>query len=304
MRSKLKEDVMTTRPVLEGAMTALVTPMRDGKVDFEAYTKLVEWQITSGIDALVAVGTTGESATLDFDEHIAVIAHTVKVAAGRVPVIAGAGGNATAEALELTRRSVDAGADALLHVTPYYNRPNQDGLFRHFEAIAKSTKLPIILYNVPTRTGCDLLPDTVVRLAAIDNIVAIKEATGNLVRASELIARVGNKINVISGDDATAFPLYAVGGKGVISVVSNVAPARMAEMWDAAAAGNWSRAREIHYQLRVLNNLLFAEPSPAPTKACLHLMGRIGPELRPPIYPVSAALAEQLRAELVVQGIL
>lgn len=295
---------MTTRPVLEGAMTALVTPMRDGKVDFEAYTKLVEWQIASGIDALVAVGTTGESATLDFDEHIAVIAHTVKVAAGRVPVIAGAGGNATAEALELTRRSVDAGADALLHVTPYYNRPNQDGLFRHFEAVAKSTKLPIILYNVPTRTGCDLLPDTVARLAAIDNIVAIKEATGNLVRASELVARVGNKVNVISGDDATAFPLYAIGGKGVISVVSNVAPARMAEMWDAAAAGNWSRAREIHYQLRVLNNLLFAEPSPAPTKACLHLMGRIGPELRPPIYPVSAGLAEQLRAELVVQGIL
>jgi 4-hydroxy-tetrahydrodipicolinate synthase len=304
MRSKLKEDVMTTRPVLEGAMTALVTPMRDGKVDFEAYTKLVEWQITSGIDALVAVGTTGESATLDFDEHIAVIAHTVKVAGGRVPVIAGAGGNATAEALDLTRRSADAGADALLHVTPYYNRPSQDGLFRHFEAVARSTTLPIILYNVPTRTGCDLLPDTVARLAAIDNIVAIKEATGNLVRASELIARVGNKINVISGDDATAFPLYACGGKGVISVVSNVAPARMAEMWDAAAAGNWSRAREIHYQLRVLNNLLFAEPSPAPTKACLHMMGRIGPELRAPIYPVSPALAEQLRAELVVQGLL
>ncbi|MBZ0234100.1 MAG: 4-hydroxy-tetrahydrodipicolinate synthase [Deltaproteobacteria bacterium] len=295
---------MTARPVLEGAMTALVTPMRDGKVDFDAYTKLVEWQIASGIDALVAVGTTGESATLDFDEHIAVIAHTVKVAAGRVPVIAGAGGNATTEALELTRRSADAGADALLHVTPYYNRPSQDGLYRHFEAIAKSTRLPIILYNVPTRTGCDLLPDTVVRLAAIDNIVAIKEATGNLVRASELVARVGNTVNVISGDDATTFPLYAIGGKGVISVVSNVAPARMAEMWDAAVAGNWSRAREIHYQLRVLNNLLFAEPSPAPTKACLHLMGRIGPELRPPIYPVSAGLAEQLRAELAAQGLL
>jgi 4-hydroxy-tetrahydrodipicolinate synthase len=304
MRSKLKDNVMTTRPVLEGAMTALVTPMRDGKVDFDAYTKLVEWQIASGIDALVAVGTTGESATLDFDEHIAVIAHTVKISAGRVPVIAGAGGNATAEALELTRRSADAGADALLHVTPYYNRPNQDGLFRHFEAVAKSTTLPVILYNVPTRTGCDMLADTVVRLAAIDNIVAIKEATGSLSRATDLIARVGNKIAVLSGDDATAFPLYAVGAKGVISVVSNVAPARMAEMWDAAAAGNWSRAREIHYQLRVLNHLLFAEPSPAPTKACLHMMGRMGPELRPPIYPVTGALAEQLRAELVVQGIL
>ncbi|MBE7447643.1 MAG: 4-hydroxy-tetrahydrodipicolinate synthase [Kofleriaceae bacterium] len=295
---------MTTRPVLEGAMTALVTPMKDGKVDFDALGRLVDWQITSGIDALVAVGTTGESATLDFDEHIAVIAHTVKVAAGRVPVIAGAGGNATAEALELTRRSADAGAAALLHVTPYYNRPSQDGLFRHFEAIARATTLPIILYNVPTRTGCDLLPDTVARLAAIDNIVAIKEATGNLVRASELIARTGNQLAVISGDDATTFPLYALGGKGVISVVSNVAPARMAEMWDAAVAGNWSRAREIHYSLRVLNQLLFAEPSPAPTKACLHRMGRIGPELRPPIYPVTAALAEQLEAELAAQGLL
>jgi 4-hydroxy-tetrahydrodipicolinate synthase len=281
-------------------MTALVTPMRDGKVDYDALGKLVDWQIASGIDALVAVGTTGESATLDFDEHIAV----VKVAAGRVPVIAGAGGNATTEALELTRRSADAGASALLHVTPYYNRPNQDGLFRHFEAIARATTLPIILYNVPTRTGCDLLPDTVVRLAAIDNIVAIKEACGNMVRASELIARAGNKLAVLSGDDATTFPMYALGGKGDISVVSNVAPARTAAMWDAASSGNWSRAREIHYSLRGLAQLLFAEPSPAPTKACLHLMGRIGPELRSPIFPASEALVAQLRNELGAQGLL
>lgn len=295
---------MTTRPVLEGAMTALVTPMRDGQVDYDALGKLVDWQIASGIDGLVAVGTTGESATLDFDEHIGVIAHVVKVAAGRVPVIAGAGGNATSEALELTRRSADVGASALLQVTPYYNRPNQDGLFRHFEAIAKSTRLPIILYNVPTRTSCDLLPDTVARLAQIDNIVAIKEASGSMVRASELIARVGNKLAVLSGDDATTFPMYALGGKGDISVLSNVAPARLAEMWDAAAAGNWSRAREIHYTLRVLGQLLFAEPSPAPVKACLHLMGRIGPELRSPMFPVSAGLLAQLKAELTAQGLL
>ncbi len=292
------------RPVLEGAMTALVTPMKGGAVDHEALTRLIEWQIASGIDAIVAVGTTGESATLDFDEHIGVIAHCVKVAAGRIPIIAGAGGNATAEALDLSRRAQDAGADALLHVTPYYNRPSQDGLFRHFEAIARATPLPVILYNVPTRTGCDLLPDTVVRLTAIDNIVAIKEATGNLARATELIARLGARITVLSGDDGTAFPLYAIGARGVISVVSNVAPAQMADMWDAAAAGNWARARELHYGLRVLNNLLFAEPSPAPTKACLHLMGRIGPELRSPIFPVTAALAEQLRSELVAQGLL
>jgi 4-hydroxy-tetrahydrodipicolinate synthase len=285
-------------------MTALVTPMRDGKVDYDALGKLVEWQIVSGIDGLVAVGTTGESATLDFDEHIGVVAHVVKVAAGRVPVIAGAGGNATSEALELTRRSADAGASALLQVTPYYNRPNQDGLFRHFEAIARSTTLPIILYNVPTRTGCDLLPDTVVRLMAIDNIVAIKEASGSLPRAGELIARTGHKLAVLSGDDAITFPMYALGGKGDISVVSNVLPARTAEMWDAAAAGNWSRAREIHYSLRTITQLLFAEPSPAPTKACLSMMGRIGPEIRSPMFPVSDALQALLRAELVSQGVL
>jgi 4-hydroxy-tetrahydrodipicolinate synthase len=295
---------MRTNAALEGAMTALVTPMRDGKVDYDALAKLVEWQIASGIDGLVAVGTTGESATLDFDEHIGVVAAVVKAAAGRVPVIAGAGGNATSEALELTRRSADVGASALLQVTPYYNRPNQDGLYRHFEAIAKSTKLPIILYNVPARTGCDLLPDTVARLAAIDNIVAIKEATGNMVRASELIARVGHKLAVLSGDDATTFPMYALGGKGDISVVSNVLPARTAEMWDAAAAGNSSRAREIHYSLRTIAQLLFNEPSPAPTKACLHMMGRIGPEIRSPMFPVSAALQAQLRAELVNLGVL
>jgi 4-hydroxy-tetrahydrodipicolinate synthase len=286
------------KTTFEGAMTALVTPLRNGAVDYDALTRLIEWQLASGIDGLVAVGTTGESATLDFDEHIGVVRHTVKVVAGRVPVIAGAGGNATAEALDLSRRSADAGADALLQVTPYYNRPNQDGLFRHFEAIARAVPLPIILYNVPTRTSCDLLPDTVVRLAAIDNIVGLKEATGNMVRAAELIARVGNRLAIISGDDGTAFPLYALGGKGVISVVSNVDPARMAQMWDAAVAGQWARARELHYSLRTLIDLLFVEPSPAPTKAALTLLGRVTDEIRAPLYPVTPALVERLRAEL------
>jgi len=287
-----------TRTRFEGAMTALVTPMRDGAVDHDALAQLVEWQIASGIDGIVAVGTTGESATLDVEEHIAVIAQCVKTAGGRVPIIAGAGANATAEALDLSKRAADVGADALLHVTPYYNRPNQDGLFRHYETIARAVPLPILLYNVPTRTGCDLLPDTVVRLAAIDNIVGVKEATGNMVRAAELIQRIGDRLTVISGDDGTAFPLYALGGRGVISVVSNVDPARMAQMWDAAAAGNWTAAREHHYALRALMVLLFVEPSPAPTKACLALAGRIGDELRAPLYPVTAALRERLRAEL------
>src|SRR5512140_2976680 len=237
---------------IEGCLTALVTPMAGGKVDFSALGKLVDWQIEQGVDGIVSVGTTGESATLDVDEHVAVIAATVKAARGRVPVVAGAGANATSEALTLTKASEDSGADALLHVTPYYNRPSQEGLFRHFEAIARATKLPIILYNVPTRTACDLLTDTVVRLADLDNIIGIKDATGNLVRGSELVAKVGDKISVLSGDDGTAFPLYAVGGRGVISVVSNIAPREMSEMWDAAHAGDWERARKLHMKLRVL----------------------------------------------------
>src|SRR5262249_7788379 len=195
--------------------------------------------IEQGVDGLVAVGTTGESATLDVEEHVAVIAATVKAARGRVPVVAGAGGNSTSEALELTRASEAAGANALLHVTPYYNRPSQEGLFRHFDAVAKATKLPVILYNVPARTACDLLTETGARLAELDNIVGIKDATGNLVRGSELIARVGDRLAVLSGDDGTTFPLYAVGARGVISVVSNVAPRAMSDMWAAVKAGDW-----------------------------------------------------------------
>src|SRR6185295_17741644 len=283
---------------IEGCLTALVTPFKDGKVDFDCLAKLVDWQIDNGVDGIVSVGTTGESATLDVDEHVAVIAATVKAARGRVPVVAGAGGNATSEALTLTRASEEAGADALLHVTPYYNRPSQEGLFRHFEAIAKATKLPIILYNVPTRTACDLLTETVARLAELDNVVGIKDATGNLVRGSELVARVSDRVTVLSGDDGTAFPLYAVGARGVISVVSNVAPRAMSDMWDAVKAGDWARGRQRHFELRVLNQLLFAEPSPAPTKAALALLGRCSTDVRLPLVSASSGLVEQLRAEM------
>jgi 4-hydroxy-tetrahydrodipicolinate synthase len=295
---------MAKLATIEGCLTALVTPFRNGKVDFDALAKLVDWQIEQGVDGIVAVGTTGESATLSVEEHIAVIAATVKAARGRVPVVAGAGGNATTEALELTQASESAGADALLHVTPYYNRPSQEGLFRHFEAIARSTKLPIILYNVPTRTACDLLTETVVRLADIDNIVAIKDATGNLVRGSDLVARVGDRLTVLSGDDGTTFPLYAVGGRGVISVVSNIAPRAMSDMWDAANAGDWLRARKRHHELRILNAMLFAEPSPAPAKAVLGLLGRCTPDVRLPLVSATAGLVEQLRAQLHAQGML
>jgi len=295
---------MAKLATIEGCLTAIVTPFKSGKVDFDALAKLVDWQIEQGVDGIVAVGTTGESATLDVPEHVAVIAAAVKAAKGRVPVVAGAGGNATSEALELTKASEDAGADALLHVTPYYNRPSQEGLFRHFEAIANSTKLPIILYNVPTRTACDLLTETVVRLADFDNIIGIKDATGNLVRGSELVARVGDRLTILSGDDGTAFPLYACGARGVISVVSNVAPRAMSDMWDAVKAGDWARAKQRHFELRVLNQMLFNEPSPAPAKAALSILGRCSMDVRLPLVSATAPLVEQLRAELHTQGML
>ncbi len=295
---------MAKLAAIEGCLTAIVTPFRDGAVDFEALDKLVEWQIDSGIDGIVAVGTTGESATLDVEEHVAVISRVVKVARGRVPVVAGAGGNATAEALNLTRASERAGANALLHVTPYYNKPTQEGLFRHYEAIAKATALPIILYNVPGRTACDLLPDTVVRLAEFDNIVGIKEASGNVVRATEILSRLGSRLTLLSGDDATAFPFYAVGARGVISVVSNVAPTQMAQMWDAVAAGDWHRARQLHFALHTLNQLLFIESNPMPVKAALALEGRCTNEMRLPLVPCSAGLTEKLRVALQAEGLL
>ncbi|MFN0245378.1 MAG: 4-hydroxy-tetrahydrodipicolinate synthase [Kofleriaceae bacterium] len=295
---------MAKLATIEGCLTALVTPFRDGKVDFDGIAKLVDWQIEQGVDGIVSVGTTGESATLDVDEHVAVIAAMVKAAKGRVPVVAGAGGNATSEALQLTKASEDAGANALLHVTPYYNRPSQEGLFRHFEAIAKATKLPIILYNVPSRTACDMTTETVVRLADFDNVIGIKDATGNLVRGSDLIAKVGDRMAVLSGDDGTSFPLYACGSRGVISVVSNVAPRAMSDMWDAVKAGDWDRARKRHFELRVLSAMLFAEPSPSPTKAALSLLGRCSMEVRLPLVPASAGLVDQLRVEMKSAGLL
>src|SRR3954468_18589074 len=289
---------------IEGCLTAIVTPFKAGRVDFDCLAKLVDWQIEQGIDGIVAVGTTGESATLAVEEHVAVIAATVKAARGRVPAIAGAGGNATSEALELTRASEAAGANALLHVTPYYNRPSQEGLFRHFEAVSRATKLPVILYNVPSRTACDLLTETVARLAEIENVVGIKDATSNLARGSELIARVGERMVVLSGDDATAFPLYALGARGVISVVSNVAPRAMSDMWDAVNAGDWDPARKRHYELRVLSQMLFIEPRPAPTKTAMAQLGRCSVDVRLPLVAATPGLVEQLRGEMRAQGLL
>ncbi len=290
--------------VLEGAMTAIVTPMRDGGVDFDALDKLIEQQLAGGINGLVAMGTTGESATLKHDEHVSVVAHVVKTVAGRVPVVGGAGANATAEAIALSRSCAKVGVSGLLHVTPYYNKPTQAGLVAHFEAVAAATDVPVILYNVPGRTACDLLPETVARLAENERIVAVKEATGNMRRAADIVRLCGDAITLLSGDDFTTFPLLALGGRGVISVVSNVVPDRMANMWAAAARGDWDRARELHYSILPLTELLFVESNPAPAKAALEMLGILGPEIRLPLVPCTDGLRARLRAQLETEGLL
>jgi 4-hydroxy-tetrahydrodipicolinate synthase len=281
--------------MFKGAITALVTPLRNDRLDEEALRRLVDEQIRAGIDGLVPVGTTGESPTLTNEEHIRVIEIVVQEARKRVPVIAGSGANSTREAIELTAAAKAVGADGTLQVTPYYNKPTQDGLFRHFKAVVDAVALPMIVYNVPGRTGCDLLPETVARLCELPLMVGVKEATGNLQRAAQIIARVGDRIAVLSGDDATAFPVYAIGGQGCISVVSNVAPADMAAMWDAAAAGNWAKARELHYKVFPLSEGLFIEANPIPVKAALAMMGKISDEIRPPLYPLAGANREKVR---------
>ena len=287
-----------------GIITALVTPFRDNAVDETALRALVEDQIANGVDGLVPVGTTGESPTLSFEEHIRVIKIVVEAARKRVPVIAGTGSNATHEAIELSQEARKVGADGLLQVTPYYNRPTQDGLYRHFKAIVDAVPLPTVLYNVPGRTACDLLPETIARLAELAPIVGVKEATGSALRASQILAKVGDRQAVLSGDDATAFPLFALGARGCISVVSNVAPADMSAMWDATVAGDWKKARALHYKLLPLGEWLFVEPNPTPAKAALAMMGRMSDELRAPLYPLSPVNREKIRELLVTLRLL
>lgn len=281
--------------MFKGVITALVTPFRGDAVDEEALRRLVDEQIRAGIDGFVPVGTTGESPTVSVEEHIRIIKIVVEETRKRVPVVAGTGANSTREAIELTLEARAVGADGTLQVTPYYNRPTQDGLFRHFKAVADAASLPIVVYNVPGRTGCDLLPETVARLCEVPLVVGIKEATGSAQRAAQIISRVGDRMVVLSGDDATAFPLYALGAQGCISVVSNVAPADMAAMWDAAAAGDWKRARELHYRLFPLLEGLFIESNPIPVKAALAMMGKITDEIRAPLYPMAGANREKVR---------
>ncbi|MBQ1782430.1 MAG: 4-hydroxy-tetrahydrodipicolinate synthase [Gammaproteobacteria bacterium] len=288
-----------------GSIVALVTPMDErGEVDYATLKALVDWHVAEGTDGIVAVGTTGESATLDFDEHESVLRHAVDYAAGRVPVIAGTGANATREAIELTERAERAGVAGCLTVTPYYNKPTQDGLFQHFKAIAESSKLPQLLYNVPGRTGVDLLPETVARLAAVSNIVGIKEATGKLERLAQIQALCGPDFLTFSGDDATALPFLAVGGHGVISVTANVAPRAMADLCRLVRSGAIAEARVVDQKLRLLHERLFVEANPIPVKWALHRQRRLPqPTLRLPLTVLSSRYHGALDEALIAAGV-
>lgn len=289
---------------LRGSMVAIVTPFREGRVDEAALRDLVRFHLHSGTDAIVPCGTTGESATLSHEEHQRVVEVVLEAAEGRVPVIAGTGSNSTAEALRLTKHAERAGATAALLITPYYNRPTQEGLYRHFRAIAEEVDLPLILYNVPGRTGVNLLPETVARLSELPNVVGIKEASGSLRQASEIVELCGPDFCLLSGDDFLTLPILSVGGRGVISVTANVAPARVAEMCRAFEAGELERARRLHYELLPLTRALFLETNPIPVKTALGLMGRIDPELRLPLCPMSPANRERLAEALRRAGLL
>jgi 4-hydroxy-tetrahydrodipicolinate synthase len=291
--------------MFQGSMVALVTPMReDGSVDRAALARLVDFHIDNGTDAIVAVGTTGESPTLDMDEHCDVIRLTVEYARGRIPVIAGTGANSTTEAIELTERAAKAKANACLLVTPYYNKPTQEGLYRHHRAIAEAVGIPQILYNIPGRTGCDMLPETVARLAAIPNIVGIKEATGKVERAREVRERCGEKFEVYSGDDIIALDSILAGARGVISVTANVAPRLMHQMCAQARAGDANGARAIDRRLAGLHKNLFVETNPIPVKWALKEMGLIEGGIRLPMTPLDSRYHEAVRAALRTAGVL
>jgi 4-hydroxy-tetrahydrodipicolinate synthase len=284
---------------LKGSLVAIVTPMRaDGALDLDAFGKLIDWHIGEGTDGIVVVGTTGESPTLDFEEHRLLIDVAVRHASGRIPIIAGTGANSTKEAIELASHAKKAGADMSLTVVPYYNKPTQEGLYRHFRAIAEAVDLPHILYNVPTRTVADMHNDTALRLAEIPNIVGIKDATGNMERGSDLIRRKPRGFKVYSGDDATGLPLMLVGGDGVISVTANVAPRLMKELCKAALAGNAAAARVVNDKLLALHRHLFCEANPIPVKWAVQQLGLIGTGIRLPLTPLDEAFYNDVRAAM------
>ena len=291
--------------MFQGSMVALVTPMLEGgAIDEDSMQRLIDFHVENQSDALITVGTTGESATLNEREHCHLIRRTVEMAAGRIPIIAGTGANSTSEAIDLTRCAMEAGADACLLVTPYYNKPTQEGLYRHYRLVAETVPVPQILYNVPGRTACDMLPATVERLAAIPNIIGIKEATGDLDRAREIMQRCGERLDVYSGDDATAMELMLLGGKGNISVTANVAPAAMHDMCSAAIAGDRDTAQAINARLDVLHRTLFVESNPIPVKWALYEMGMIPAGIRLPLTPLADEYHETIRQALQQAGVM
>lgn len=291
--------------MIQGSIVAIVTPMfEDGSLDFQSLRALLDWHIAEGTDAVVIVGTTGESPTVAVDEHCELIKVAIEYVAGRIPVIAGTGGNSTSEAIELTAFAKQAGADASLQVVPYYNRPTQEGMVQHFTRIAESVDLPVILYNVPGRTVADMSNDTIVRLSSVPGIVGVKDATGNIARGTELLRAVPKSFAVYSGDDATAMALMFCGGQGNISVTANVAPRAMHELCAAAMAGRVAEAVAINDKLIPLHNRLFVEPNPVPVKWALQQMGRIQGGIRLPLVPLGAASHDWLRSALRDSGVL
>jgi 4-hydroxy-tetrahydrodipicolinate synthase len=290
--------------MFKGAFTAIVTPFKNGQFDEAAYRELIEFQVKGGIHGIVPCGTTGESPTLSHAEHKRVVETCIDQVKKRVMVIAGSGSNNTAEAVELTQHAQQAGADAALMITPYYNKPTQEGLFQHYKTVASQTKIPIVVYNVPGRTSLNLLPETMARLAELPNIVGLKDATGDLKQGCKTLELCGDKITVLSGDDFTTFPLLCVGGKGVISVVSNVAPGDMAGMCNAFFAGDLAKARELHYKMWPLTEAMFFETNPVPVKTALKLMGKITGEVRQPLCPMSGANEDKLRQVMQRYGLI
>ncbi|MFP5397798.1 MAG: 4-hydroxy-tetrahydrodipicolinate synthase [Gammaproteobacteria bacterium] len=290
---------------ITGSIVALVTPMHDdGRVDHDALRRLIDWHVAEGTACIAVVGTTGESPTLDVEEHCEVVRVAVEHAAGRVPIMAGTGGNSTAEAIELTRYAQQVGADCTLQVVPYYNKPTQEGMYRHFRAVAEAADLPVVLYNVPGRTVADLQHDTVLRLAQVPGIVGIKEATGDIARAAWLIREAPKGFAIYSGDDPTAVALMLLGGHGNISVTANVAPRAMHELCAAAMAGDAKRAAEIHLKLLPLHKQLFVEPNPVPVKWALARLGRCGGALRLPLVPLTDAAQPLVERALRDGGLL
>lgn len=286
-----------------GSLVAIVTPFKNGKLDERAFGDLIEWQITSGTHGIVPCGTTGESATLTHAEHDRVVAFTVEVVRRRVPVVAGTGSNSTEEAIALTKHAKAAGVDGALLITPYYNKPTQEGLFLHYKAVAEAVDLPLVVYNIPGRTGVNMLPSTIARLAVCPTVVAVKEGSGAVQQASEIIQLCGERLTVLAGDDALTLPMMAVGGKGVITVTANLLPTKMAQLVNAFREGRLEAARALHYELYPLFTALFYETNPIPVKEALHLMGKIAPEIRLPLCPMGNDNKAKLLTVLKAAGL-